>query len=104
MKKLQSIGENIGPLMGLHRSDSRYANVLAANVAKVVSIPAGAEFVLFSATMNFWANFDAAAEIPTAEVTGTASILNPGLVAIDGAKTIGLVSSMAGIVGMEFFS
>ena len=104
MNKLKAIGSSHPVLAGLHRSSSRYANVLAANVAEVVTVPAGANFVLFSATGDFWANFGAAAAIPSAEVAdGSASYLNPGLVELGGAATIGLISESPCKVQMSFY-
>lgn len=105
MKPLKGIYANGSTLVGLHVSSSVYANVLAANVAEVVTVPAGAKYVLFSATADFYAKFGGAAAVPAADVTdGSASILNPELRAIDGASSIGLISAEACIVTMEFFS
>ncbi|CAK0777236.1 putative NAD/NADP transhydrogenase alpha subunit-like protein [Gammaproteobacteria bacterium] len=91
-------------LSGLTRSSSRYASVLAAGVAEVVAIPAGAKHVLFSANADFWANFDAAAAVPTTEVAdGSASYLNPGLIELGTATTIGLISEYAAKIQMSFY-
>ncbi len=104
MDKIQATGAG-GAILGLARSSSRYANVLAAGVAEVVTVPTGANYVLFSATADFWANFGAAAAIPATEVAdGSASYLNPGLMAIGGATTIGLISPYVATVQMSFYS
>jgi len=106
MKALNGIMDANGRgMIGTNYSSSVYANVLAATVAEVVTVPTGAKCVLFSATANFYANFGAAAAIPATEVAdGTASVLNPGLRSLDGAATIGLISGEACIVTMEFYS
>ncbi|MFA7462677.1 MAG: hypothetical protein WCY59_06020 [Anaerovoracaceae bacterium] len=104
MKPLKAIYAQGSSLVGLHPSDKVYANVLAANVAEVVTVPAGANYVNFASTGNFYANFGAAAAVPATEVTGTASVLNPGLRALDGAATIGLIAPAACTITMEFYS
>lgn len=105
MKPLKAIYAQGSSLVGLHPSDSVYANVLAANVAEIVTVPTGAKYVNFSATADFYARFGAAAAVPANEVAdGTASVLNPGLRALDGVTSIGLISAEVCIVTMEFFS
>jgi hypothetical protein len=92
---------------GFGYSTSVYANVLAANVAEKVTVPTGAKYVLFSGTANFYVLFgaDPTAAVPATEVSdGSASCLNPGLRAIDGAAKIGLISPTDCVVTMEFFS
>ena len=104
MDNLQATGAG-GAIFGLNRSSSRYANVLVGEVAEVVTVPTGANYVLFSATGDFWANFGAVAAIPATEVAdGTASYLNPGLMALGGATTIGLISESVSIIQMSFYA
>jgi hypothetical protein len=100
---LSPIEKGGNALIGLHRSTTVYASVLAANVAEVVTVPAGANYVLFTSTANVYVNFGAAAAVPSTEVTGTASVLNPGMRALDSALTIGLISAETCIVTMEFW-
>jgi len=104
MKPLKAIYAQGSPLIGLHHSSSVYANVLAANTAESVTVPDGAKYVNFSATADFYAKFGGAAAVPANEVAdGSASVLNPGLRALDGAASIGLISAEVCIVTMEFF-
>ena len=80
------------------------ARVLAANTAKSHNVPAGAQYVIFSATGNFYAKWDGAATVPNADVTnGTASELNPTVRCIGGVKTIGLIAPQDTIITMSFF-
>lgn len=106
MKQLITIlDSNRYPAVGFNYSNSVYANVLAATVAEVVTVPSGAKHVIFSATADFYARFAAAAAIPSTEVAdGTASILNPQLRSIDGAATIGIISPTTCIITMEFYA
>jgi len=105
MKELKAVHIQGSTLIGISRSDYIMANVLAANVAEVVTIPTDAQYVLFSANTDFYARFNAAAAVPATESTdGTASMLNPALRQIDGASTIGLISPYACVVTMAFYS
>lgn len=109
MKPLISILDaNRYQVIGFSYSNSVYANVLAANTAEKVTVPAGAKYVNLSGTANFYVLFgaDPTAAIPATEVAdGSASMLNPGLRALDGAAKIGLISPTDGcVVTMEFFS
>ena len=88
-----------GMMIGLARPQWIDVRVLAANVAEVYTVPTGANYVLFSSTVDFYANYGAAAAVPGADVTnGTASELNPTLRATNGAATIGLISPYAAVV------
>lgn len=106
MKRLQVVLDKDGKsAIGTNRSTYVDARVLAANVAEVHTVPAGARYVLFSATNDFYANFNAAAAVPAADIeNGTASILNPGLRSIEGAVTIGLISGGTCVLTMEFYA
>ena len=88
-----------GMMIGVARPQWIDAQVLAANVAEVYTVPTGANYVLFSANNDFYANYGAAAAVPGTDVTdGTASELNPTLRALRGAATIGLISPYATVV------
>lgn len=105
MKPLKVIYTEGSPAVGLHYSSSVYASVLAANVAESVTVPTGANYVNFSATADFYAKIGGTAAVPATEVAdGSASVLNPGLRALDGATSIGLISAEVCVITMEFFS
>jgi hypothetical protein len=82
------------------------ARVLASNIAESHSLPAGAKFVVFSATDDFWANYAATAAIPAADITdGTASEFNPITRYVgSGVSAISLIAPRACIVTMAFFT
>ena len=86
-------------------SDHVDARVLAAGVAEAHTIPAGAKYVAFSATADFYAKFGGAASVPAADVTnGTASALNPTQRRVpDGVTTIGLIAPAASVVTLSFW-
>lgn len=64
---------------GLIRNLPSYVNavVVAANTAEDITIPAGADIVLFSATADFYVKANAAATVPVDTTNGSAAELNP---------------------------
>lgn len=85
------------------------ARVLAAGTAKRHTVPEGARFVSFSATVDFFALFgasDVTAAVPSTDVTdGTAPELNPMARKIpDGVTHISLIAEAAGKVTLSFWS
>lgn len=106
MRALESVLDknNIG-MVGIVFSDQVDARVLAAGVAEVHTVPTGARYVLFSSTEDFYVKVNGTAAVPSDDVTaGTASILNPGLRSLDRVITLGLISPVACVITMEFYS
>jgi hypothetical protein len=100
--------EIASPEYAVAPSDTVMARVLAAGVAELVAVPAGAAVVNFAATTDFYAKFGTSgvvAAVPAADVTdGTASVLNPGTRVIpDGLTHISVIASAAGVVTLEFW-
>jgi hypothetical protein len=106
MKRLSVVQDsNKQVASGINAPDYIDARVLAANVAKVHTIPTNAVFVLFSSTSDFYVNYDAAAAVPATDVTsGAGSELNPTLRKIDGLSTIGLIAPATCVVTLCFFA
>lgn len=82
--------------------------VLAANVAETFQAPAGARYVLFSATGDFWCKIalaSTAAAVPAADVTdGTGSELNPAMRMLDGEQCyISIIAGAVTAVSLQFF-
>lgn len=92
---------------GLTPSDYVNASVLAAGVSEQQTVPTGANWVTFSSDADFYAKFgtNPTAAVPGADVTdGTASVLNPTVRYIKDIAKIALVSSIATVVTLEFYS
>lgn len=81
------------------------AVVLTANAAQTQAIPAGSNFVVFSANCDFFAKTGASASIPGATTTdGSAAQLNPAAWWLYGSPTqITVISSASCIVTMSFY-
>jgi len=109
MKSLRgTVDNNDSGMPGESYSDYKYAIVLVASTNQTINIPTGAKKARFKATAaaDFWIKFGGAASIPSANVTdGTASILNPdGIITLDGATTVGIISAVACIISIEFWA
>lgn len=105
MKSFLTVPDAMGrPTAALATSDSSQVIVLAANQAKLVTVPSGAGTVLFSATGDFWARFGAAAAVPTGDIVdGTAPELNPAGRDVRGITSIGIAAPAACVVNLVFF-
>ena len=72
-----TLPSSVGEPFGLVPSEYVNSVALAANTAETIPVPATAQFVLFSATCNFHANYSTTATVPGDVTNGTASELNP---------------------------
>jgi hypothetical protein len=105
-----TLPRSVGEIACLPQSDYIEGLALAAaNTAERIAIPAGAVFVLFSATANYAAKIGGSsvtAAMPTDTTDGTTSMLNPTFRRIPtNATHISVVSATAGcLVSMEFFA
>lgn len=78
-------------------SDHVDARSLSSGAAETLTVPDGANFVVFSCTGNFYAAYDTTAAVPGDVADGTAAELNPTirkLVKADGSiyKTISVIT------------
>lgn len=82
------------------------ARVLAANVNETITIPAGANAVIFSATCaSFYAKIGATATVPAGDVTdGTASELNPASWFTGAATQIGIIAPATCTVTLTWYT
>ena len=85
-------------------SDHIDARSLGINSPEVHPVPDDADIVVFSATADFYANYDAAAAIPGDTVDGIASELNPVQRDVRGLSTIGLIAPASCVITMSFYS
>ena len=79
------------------------ARDLAANTNETHTVPAGADFVIFSADGDFYVKPNGAAAVPGDVTDGTASEMNPKHWDLNGVTSIGLISSAARKVTLSFY-
>lgn len=84
-------------------SDYVLARDVAAGVAEAFTVPAGANFVVFSSNVDFYAKSGTAA-VPGDVTDGTASELNPVGMALYGVSSISVISAAAGKITASFYS
>ena len=69
-----------------------YYGLLAANTEQTVSVPTGAEFVIFTATNDYYVNYDLTASVPTGTISQAGGELNPILRYIGETSIIHIIS------------
>lgn len=101
-------GSEIGGLRAPSYTNSR---ALAANTAETIAVPSGANWVLFSATADMYADFQGQTAVVPGDVTdGSAPELNPSMryigniEAISALSTISVISAATCIVTASFWS
>ena len=80
------------------------ARDLAANTNETHTVPAGADFVIFSADGDFYAKPNGAAAVISGDVTdGSASELKPSHWSLDTVTSIGLIAPAARKLTLSFY-
>jgi hypothetical protein len=86
------------------QSDHIDVRVLAASTKEDHTKPTGANYVVFSATDDFYVKMDGTAAVPAGDVTdGSGSELNPGVRYIADVTTISLIAPRSCTVTMAFY-
>ncbi|MGA3113476.1 MAG: hypothetical protein ABSF90_03480 [Syntrophobacteraceae bacterium] len=100
----------------MQQSDTIYVNVFASSTAQYVTVPSGANFVLFEASANtdFYMLLNATSNgttiaVPTVTATeaagaGTIPELNPLVRQLNGATSIGLIPGGPCVITLAFYS
>ena len=95
---------SIRELVSRPPSDTVNALALSASSAESMTVPAGAKFVIFSKTADFYAKPNATAAVGVDTTDGSASELNPASWMLDGVSTIGVISAATCIISFAFYS
>jgi hypothetical protein len=73
--------------------------------ATTVTVPTGAKIAIFNSTGNFYANWTAAAAVPTIDITnGAGPEINPVSRDVSGQRTFSLIAPANCIVTIAYFS
>lgn len=81
-----------------------HAVVLAPNTAKSLTVPAQARFVLFEASVPFFAKIGGVASVPAVDQPGNGSALNPSGWAVAPGDVVSLISSETCIITAVFYA
>ncbi len=80
------------------------ALVLGVATAETLTIPTGANYVIFSSEGDFYVRVNAAATVPAGDVTdGSAAELNPPAYGLNGVTSLSVISKAANIVTAAFY-
>ena len=79
------------------------ARDLAANTNETHTVPAGADYVIFSSDGDFYAKPNGAAAVASDVTDGTASELNPLIWDLNGVTSLGLISASTRKVTLSFY-
>ena len=97
------VDANGRPLGSLPSPDVVNSVSLGVATAKSVTIPSGALYARFKATTDFYANFATTATVPGDVTNGSASTLNPDLIALENTDTLSVISPAASVVTVAFY-
>lgn len=92
-----------GGFSALPLSDYIDAKALAANTNEDITVPAGAHFAIFGGTIDFYAKRGGTAAVPTDIADGTASMLNPYILAVEPGDIIGLIAGNTCLVTIAYY-
>lgn len=84
-------------------SDTIYSGLLAAGVEQTVTVPTGAEFVIFTATNDYYVNYDTTAAVPAGSISLAGGELNPILRYIGETSVIHIISPYAAYITLGFY-
>lgn len=106
---IQGVDQNGWPLVaGIPQSNTIGIMDFTGAAAKTQNIPAGANFVLISATggVDVWVSLSGTAAVPTGDNTSGTAIVeaNPPLRQLYGATQVSVAVSAATIVSLAYYS
>lgn len=105
MQSLKQISSsNIDITDALFPSDSIYSGVLAAGVEQTLSVPTGAEFVIFNSSNDYYVNYDTTASVPAGAISQAGGELNPILRYIGETGVIHIISPYTCYITLGFYS
>lgn len=106
MRPIRTAGEESGKhSFLLPAPDHVDARVLGVESPVSVTVPAGARYVIFSASATFYVRWTGTAATPVGAVSdGSASEMNPGARSLDGVSSFSVVAPAGAIVTMAFYA
>ena len=87
----------------LFPSDSIYSGLLSANIEQTVTVPSGAEFVMFTANNDYYVNYDTTVAVPTGTISQAGGEMNPIIRYIGEVTTIHLMSKDNTEIALVFY-
>lgn len=85
-------------------SDTIYSGALAASTQQIVAVPAGADFVIFTATNDIYVNYDTTATVPTGSISQAGGELNPIIRYVGETTNLHIISPYVCLITLSFYS
>lgn len=105
MKVLQTVQSNFSPeIVALDPSDTIYSGSLTAGVEQTVTVPTGAQIVLFNADTDFFVNYDTTASVPSGTISQAGGELNPGYRYVGTTSVLHIISPYTCSITLAFYS
>jgi len=105
MKALKIIeGHEYDNTGALYPSDTIHSGILSAGVEQTVTVPSGADFVIFVCDNDFYLNYDTTAAVPTGSVSQAGGELNPSTRYVGETTTIHLISEYTSKITLSFYN
>jgi len=109
-EKFEVMWDRKGPIDAISTCSHVDARVLAADSAETITVPSGAEIVMFGCVdgsgnaASFYADFTTTAAEPAADITnGSGAELNPYIRYIGSATSISVLAPSAAILTAQFY-
>jgi hypothetical protein len=84
-------------------SDTIYSGLLVASTEQTVTVPTGADFAIFTADADFYANYDTTAAVPTGTISQTGGELIPEIRYIGDVTAIHLIAPSTCKISIAFY-
>lgn len=104
MQSLEQISSSdINDTDALYPSDTIYSGLLVAGIEQTVTRPTGAEFVIFTATNDYYVNYDTTVAVPSGNISLAGGELNPILRYIGETDVIHIISPYSAYITLGFY-
>ncbi len=105
MKHFRTIPANsLSDTEALYPSDTIYSGQLAAEVEQTVTVPANADFCIFSANGDIYVNYDTTAAVPTSTISEAGGELNPQIRYVGETSVLHIISDGGVLITLQFFA
>lgn len=83
--------------------DEVYFRTIASTIEETITVPAGAQVVLFESSLDFWVDYDNTAVVPVADAGPLTVERNPGMRFVGDIAVLHIISSATGDITVSFF-
>lgn len=102
-QKIPSTFLDIASTEALVPSTDIYSGELSANIEQTLSVPTGADFVLFNADNDFYVNYDLTATVPSGPISQVGGELNPIVRNVTEITTLHFISAAVTKLSVVFY-